>query len=54
LWNNGNGSEALAAVLVFGVQEMLLYKVSVAHNIDKAPAGGIMQKVGMIQEGLYG
>ncbi|WP_290783894.1 MULTISPECIES: GNAT family N-acetyltransferase [unclassified Exiguobacterium] len=53
MWNNGNGSDALAAVLAFGFQETLLYKVSVAHNIDKAP-GGIMQKVGMIQEGLYG
>jgi len=53
LWNNGNGSDALAAVLAFGFQETLLYKVSVAYNIDKAP-GGIMQKVGMIQEGLYG
>jgi len=53
LWNNGNGSEALAAVLAFGFQKMLLYKVSVAHNIDKAPRG-IVQKAGMIQEGLYG
>lgn len=43
-------SGTLVAVLAFGSQEMLLYKVSVAHNIDKAPRG-IMQKVGMIQEG---
>ena len=50
-WNNGYGSEALAAVLAFGFQEMQIHKISAAHNIDNPASGRIMQKVGMIQEG---
>lgn len=51
-WNQGYGTEALRAVVVFGFRHMNIHKISAAHNIDNPASGKIMSKVGMEQEGM--
>jgi len=51
-WNQGNGTEALRAVVEFGFKHMNIHKISAAHNIDNPASGKVMSKAGMEQEGI--
>jgi RimJ/RimL family protein N-acetyltransferase len=52
-WNNGFATEAVNAVLEFGFNEFLLNKIY-AHYLARNPSSGkVMQKVGMVKEGLF-
>ncbi|MGR3763084.1 GNAT family N-acetyltransferase [Rossellomorea sp. NS-SX7] len=51
-WNRGYGTEALKAVVEFGLRHMNIHKISAAHNTDNPASGKIMLKAGMVQEGV--
>ncbi len=52
-WNQGITTEAAAAVVRFGFQTLALHKIH-AHHLTRNPASGrILQKIGMVQEGLF-
>ncbi len=51
-WNKGYASEAAAAVLQFGFEQLKLNKINATH-LDTNPASGkVMTKNGMIREGV--
>lgn len=50
-WNQGLMTEALAAVLRYGFEELHLNKILANHTIQNAGSGAVMQKNGMIKEG---
>ena len=51
-WNNGFASEAAAAVLKFGFEQLNLNKIYATH-LDTNPASGkVMTKNGMVREGV--
>lgn len=50
-WGQGIVSEALAAILKFGFEELNLNKIYATHYPDNIASGRIMQKNGMIKEG---
>lgn len=50
-WGRGYGTEAAAAVLDFGFNDLNLNRIQ-AHHFSKNPASGrVMQKIGMTREG---
>lgn len=51
-WNKGYGTEALKAVVEFAFIHMNVHKLSAAHNTDNPASGRIMEKAGMMQEGV--
>ncbi|CAG9619989.1 GNAT family N-acetyltransferase [Sutcliffiella rhizosphaerae] len=51
-WNQGYGTEALMAVVEFGFLHMNIHKIAAAHNMDNPASGKVMNKVGMVQEGI--
>jgi ribosomal-protein-alanine N-acetyltransferase len=51
-WGQGLASEALAAVLRFGFEELELNKIYATHIPENPASGRVMQKNGMVQEGL--
>jgi RimJ/RimL family protein N-acetyltransferase len=51
-WNEGYGTEAAAALLEFGFNQLNLNRIY-AYHLPRNPASGrIMQKIGMTYEGL--
>ena len=51
-WNQGIATEAAGAVVRFGFETLALQKIH-AHHMTRNPASGrIMEKIGMVQEGL--
>jgi ribosomal-protein-alanine N-acetyltransferase len=50
-WGRGLATEALAAVLRFGFEELRLNKVYATHHADNPASGRVMQKNGMVKEG---
>jgi [ribosomal protein S5]-alanine N-acetyltransferase len=51
-WNRGYCTEAARAVLAYGFRELALHRIF-AHHFRRNPASGrVMEKVGMVREGL--
>lgn len=50
-WGRGLATEALAAVLRFGFEELRLNKIYATHHTDNPASGRVMQKNGMLKEG---
>jgi len=50
-WGQGLATEALAALLRFGFQELRLNKIYATHHAENLASGGVMRKNGMIKEG---
>ena len=51
-WGQGICTEAAAAVVKFAFEDLALHKVH-AHHMTRNPASGrVLQKVGMLQEGV--
>lgn len=50
-WGRGLATEALAAVLRFGFEALLLNKIYATHHADNLASGRVMQKNGMLKEG---
>lgn len=50
-WNQGFATEALAAMIGFGFEELQLNKVCASHFRTNPASGRVMEKCGMIKEG---
>jgi ribosomal-protein-alanine N-acetyltransferase len=50
-WGQGLASEALAAVLRFGFEELKLNKIYATHIAENPASGRVMLKNGMVKEG---
>ncbi len=50
-WNQGLMTEALAAVLRFGFEELKLNKILANHTTQNLGSGAVMLKNGMVKEG---
>lgn len=50
-WNQGYASEALRAVLEYGLDLMNLHRISAYHHVDNEASGRVMEKAGMTYEG---
>jgi ribosomal-protein-alanine N-acetyltransferase len=50
-WGQGLASEALAAVLHFGFEELRLNKIYATHIAENPASGRVMLKNGMVKEG---
>lgn len=50
-WGQGLASEALAALLRFGFEELKLNKIFATHIADNPASGRVMRKNGMVKEG---
>lgn len=50
-WGRGLATEALAALLRFGFEELKLNKIYATHHADNLASGGVMRKNGMVKEG---
>ena len=54
-WNRGLMTEALSAVIEYGMTDMRLNRIEAQHDIRNPPSGKVMEKCGMKREGtLYG
>ena len=51
-WGRGYATEAAAAMLRFGFQTLKLNKIHASHMTRNPASGRVMQKIGMVQEGL--
>jgi ribosomal-protein-alanine N-acetyltransferase len=51
-WNLGIASEALRAVLKFMFEEVEINRMEAYHNTENPASGKVMQKAGMIFEGI--
>lgn len=51
-WGQGFGTEAAAAILDFGFNQLNLNRIYAYHLPRNPPSGRIMQKIGMTYEGL--
>ncbi len=51
-WNKGYMTEALAAVLRFGFEELNLNRIEAQHECDNPASGRVMEHVGMRREGM--
>jgi RimJ/RimL family protein N-acetyltransferase len=50
-WGQGLATEALAALLRFGFEELKLNKIYATHHADNPASGGVMRKNCMVKEG---
>lgn len=50
-WGRGLATEALAALLRFGFEELKLNKIHATHHADNLASGQVMLKNGMVKEG---
>jgi RimJ/RimL family protein N-acetyltransferase len=50
-WGQGLATEALAALLRFGFEELKLNKIHATHHADNPASGRVMLKNGMVKEG---
>ena len=51
-WHQGYTSEALEAVIRFAFTELGANRVAAIHNVLNPHSGGVMQKCGMLKEGV--
>ena len=51
-WNCGYCTEAVKAVLEYGFTGLGYHKISARHFMGNVPSGRVMQKVGMVREGV--
>lgn len=51
-WNQGLMTEALRAVLDYAFDVMHLHRVEAQHEVDNPASGVVMEKVGMLKEGV--
>jgi RimJ/RimL family protein N-acetyltransferase len=51
-WNNGYATEALTKTLNFGFQELNLHRIEAGCAVENTGSIMVMEKVGMIREGL--
>lgn len=51
-WGKGYASEALSAVLRYGIDTLGLCRVEATHFTENPASGRVMQKAGMVREGL--
>ena len=52
-WNKGIMTEALKRILKFGFEELKINKIYALHLIENVASGKVMQKVGMVKEGVF-
>ncbi len=52
-WNNGYATEAAKSVLDFGFNELMLNKIFAHYLARNNSSGKVMQKIGMVEEGLF-
>ncbi|MVN77885.1 GNAT family N-acetyltransferase [Hymenobacter sp. HMF4947] len=50
-WGKGLATEALAALLAFGFEELKLNKLYATHIVSNPASGQVMRKNGMVKEG---
>ena len=51
-WNRGYATEATAALLAFGFEELQLNRIHAAHLARNPSSGRVMEKAGMLLEGM--
>ena len=51
-WNQGYMTEAAGALINYGFTEMDLHKITASHFARNPASGRVMQKLGMVQEGV--
>ncbi len=51
-WNHGYATEAAAAVLAFGFDELGLNRIQARHLARNPSSGRVMEKAGMLREGI--
>jgi RimJ/RimL family protein N-acetyltransferase len=51
-WNKGFATEALRALLTFAFQRQRLHRVEAAHFAENTASGRVLQKLGMLREGI--
>lgn len=51
-WNKGYGSESLKEILKFGFKQLQLHRIEAGCAVQNTASKKIIEKVGMIQEGL--
>ncbi len=52
-WNQGYGTEAAAAIVIYGFRACKLHRVFSSHVTRNPASGRIMQKIGMSYEGCF-
>jgi [ribosomal protein S5]-alanine N-acetyltransferase len=51
-WNYGYCTEAVKAILNYGFRELGYHKISARHFVGNSASGRVMQKAGMVREGV--
>jgi RimJ/RimL family protein N-acetyltransferase len=51
-WNRGYATEAAAALLAFGFNELSLNRIYASYLARNPSSGRVMEKVGMLREGI--
>jgi len=51
-WNKGIMTESLKAVIDFGFNRIGFERIQAYHKIDNVASGRVMEKAGMVQEGI--
>jgi ribosomal-protein-alanine N-acetyltransferase len=51
-WNSGYCTEAVKAILNYGFHELGYHKISARHFVGNPASGRVMQKAGMVREGV--
>ncbi len=51
-WNQGYMTEAAAALIGYGFNQLNLHKITAAHFTRNPASGRVMQKIGMVHEGV--
>ena len=51
-WQQGYAYEASMALITYGFEELNLHKI-MAESIDPVKAAGLMEKLGMVREGIF-
>ena len=52
-WNQGYMTEALKAVIDYSFQQLKLHRIEAQHDIRNPGSGRVMQKAGMVHEGVF-
>jgi ribosomal-protein-alanine N-acetyltransferase len=51
-WGQGLTTEAAASVVQFGFEKIGLHRILATHIVENPASGRVMQKIGMIKEGV--
>jgi ribosomal-protein-alanine N-acetyltransferase len=51
-WNRGYCTEAVKAIVEYGFQVLTYHKISARHFVGNYSSGRVLEKVGMIREGI--